>query len=70
TAYALIASGQVTHNDDQLLRNQMPFAVRKNSGDAWRINRQASTVSIDAVMATVLGIYAASTDNGPTQELF
>lgn len=64
TAYALIASGKVTHNDDQLLREQMPFAVRKNVGEGWRINRQASTVSIDAVMATVMGIYSASRDDG------
>lgn len=62
TAYALIARGKVTHADDQLLRRQMPFAVKKNIGDAWRINRQSSSVDIDAVMATVFGIYAAETE--------
>jgi phage terminase large subunit-like protein len=64
TAYALIASGKVTHNDDDLLRMQMPFAVRKNVGEGWRINRQSSSTSIDAVMATVMGIYWASRDEG------
>lgn len=59
TSYALIASGKVSHANDELLRRQMPFAVKKNVGDAWRINRQASSVNIDAVMATVFGIYAA-----------
>lgn len=69
TAYALIASGKVKHNDDALLRQQMPFAVRKNVGDAWRINRQASSVAIDAVMATVLGLYACSLEREPFLDL-
>lgn len=60
TSYALIASGKVTHAGDELLNRQMPFAVKKNIGDAWRINRAASSVDIDAVMATVMGIYVAS----------
>jgi phage terminase large subunit-like protein len=64
TAYALISSGKVTHNDDQLLREQMPFAIRKNIGEGWCISRQRSTTGIDAVMATVMGIYVASRDEG------
>lgn len=67
TAYALIASGRVTHADDPLVNQQMPFAVKKNVGDAWRINRAASSTSIDAVMATVMGIYVA--DNMQDVEL-
>lgn len=59
TAYALIAQGKVRHANDGLVNQQMPFAIRKNIGDAWRISRQASSVSIDAVMATVLGIAVA-----------
>lgn len=59
-SYALIAQGKVTHADDELLRRQMPFAVKKNVGDAWRINRAASSVDIDAVMSTVFGIYVAN----------
>lgn len=61
TSYSLLAQGKVRHADDDLLRQQMPFAVKKNVGDAWRINRQASSNSIDAVMATVMGIYVADT---------
>lgn len=61
TAYALIAQGKVTHQSDPLLSQQMPFAVKKNVGDAWRISRQASSQSIDGVMATVMGIHAAVT---------
>lgn len=70
TAYALITSGHVTHNDDALLRKQMPFAIRVNRGDGWRINRQASANSIDAVMATVLGIYSASIESEEQIQLF
>lgn len=70
TAYALIASGKVKHDDSPLLRQQMPFTVKKNVGDAWRISRQASSVDIDAVMATVVGIYIASIEREPTIDLF
>jgi phage terminase large subunit-like protein len=70
TSYALIASGKVRHNDDALLRQQMPFTVKKNVGDAWRISRQASSVDIDAVMATVFGLYVASIEQEATITLF
>lgn len=60
TAYALIASAKVQHAGDELLARQMPFAVRKNFGDAWRISRQSSSVEIDAVISTVNGLYAAT----------
>jgi phage terminase large subunit-like protein len=69
-AYALIASGKVTHPDDQLLCRQMPFAVKKNVGEAWRINRAASSVDIDAVMATVMGLYIANTERAVGPQVF
>ena len=59
-SYALIAQGKVTHANDELLRKQMPFAVKKNKGEAWRIN-PAPGHFIDAVMSTVFGIYVANT---------
>jgi hypothetical protein len=36
----------------------MPLAVRKNTDNGWVI-RQGGAVGIDAVMATVYGLYAA-----------
>jgi phage terminase large subunit-like protein len=69
TSYALIARGKVTHADDELLRRQMPFAVKKNVGDAWRINRAASSVDIDAVMSTVFGIYSAEIEKDAGMQL-
>jgi phage terminase large subunit-like protein len=58
TSYALIATGQVRHNNDDILSLQMPLAVRKNTDNGWVI-RQGGAVGIDAVMATVYGLYAA-----------
>ena len=70
TAYALIASGKVRHANDPLLNQQMPFAVKKNVGDAWRINRSASSTAIDAVMASVMGIYIAANQREHVMQLF
>lgn len=70
TAYALIASEKVKHANDPVVNVQMPFAVRKNVGDAWRISRQSSSTHIDAVMATVFGIYAADVAEEATGQIF
>ena len=61
TAYAQIIQGKVSHPNEELLRMQMPRAVRKNHGESWRISRKDSSVEIDAVMATIFGIYIAET---------
>ena len=70
TSYALIASGKVRHANDPLLNAQMPFAVKKNVGDAWRINRAASTVNIDAVMAMVMGLYVSENEREVSMQVF
>lgn len=70
TSYALIASGKVSHANDPLLNAQMPFAVKKNVGDAWRINRAASTVNIDGVMAMVMGLYVCENEREVTMQVF
>lgn len=70
TSYAKVVQGLVSHPNEALLRHQMPRAVRKNSGDAWRISRANSSVEIDAVMATVMGIYGAETQRKETVQMF
>lgn len=60
-AYALISEAKVTHADDPVVNLQMPRGVAKNSGDGWRISRPDSSGDIDAVLATVMGIYGAET---------
>ena len=59
--YALVAQGKLTHANDELLRRQMPFGVTKNSGEGWRVSRQASPADIDAVLSTIYGVYVANT---------
>lgn len=70
TAYSLIAQEKVVHVNDPLVNQQMPFAVRKNVGDNWRISRNSSSTHIDAVMATVLGIYVADISTDAGMQLF
>jgi phage terminase large subunit-like protein len=50
----------VKHAGDKILTYQIPRTVRKNVGDTYRVSRIDSSVEIDAVMATVLAVYAAS----------
>lgn len=57
--YSKVMQKTVTHAGDDLLNLQMPRAVRKSKGDVYRIDRASSSVEIDAVMATALGVYLA-----------
>lgn len=57
--YRKVMTGEMTHGGEPLLNLQMPRAVRKNKGDVYRIDRANSSVEIDAVMATALGVYVA-----------
>lgn len=60
-AYAKIIQCLVRHANDALLSAQLPRAARRNVGTGFRISRQDSASDIDAVMATVLGLYVAET---------
>lgn len=60
-AYSLIAQKKIRHGDEPLLSIQFPRTVRKNVGESFRISRQDSSVEIDGVLATVMGIYLAQT---------
>lgn len=70
TAYALISEGKVGHADDWVVNTQMPKAVSKNIGDGWRISRRDSIGDVDAVMATVIGLYGAETLKAKASALF
>jgi len=50
----------IKHAGDQVLTYQIPRTVRKNVREDYRVSRIDSSVEIDAVMATVLAVYAAS----------
>jgi hypothetical protein len=49
----------VVHSADALLRSQVPKGVAKNIGEGWRISRKDSVGDVDALLATVMSIYAA-----------
>jgi len=72
TAYALFAQGRVRINEDPLVISQSPFGYRKAKGDHWRIARapEDNTSQIDALMATVMGIYLASRELETDIQLF
>ncbi len=69
-AYANIVSKKVSHTNEDLLRHQQPRAARRNSGEGWRISRQASSVEIDGVLATVFCIYGAARQRPESVQLF
>lgn len=57
--YAKIMQGKVLHSSDELLTRQIGRTVRKNIGDGFRISRRDSSIAIDAVISTLLGVFAA-----------
>lgn len=67
--YANTVQRKINHPGDPLLSVQLPGAKRKNvpGSEAFRVSRSSGALSIDAVMATVLGCYFAETlpDLGP-----
>lgn len=67
TVYALINEQRVCHGGDDLLKVQVPRGVSKNYGEGWRISRRDSVGDVDALLATVMGIYAVEVmkPNGP-----
>lgn len=60
TSYAQIARGRVNHDGSQVIRNQLPFVVRKNVGAGYKII-PAPGRNIEAVYAQVMAIYGAET---------
>lgn len=60
-AYALIVDHRISHAHDALLVQQNRDARRKNVGEGWRLSPEASTGHIDALRATVFGLYTADT---------
>ncbi|WP_248579893.1 terminase large subunit [Nocardioides sp. InS609-2] len=70
TTAATIARRALRHPGDALTRAQMPKAKRRNTPEGWRISRTLSPSDIDAVIATVMGVYVASVRPSNSQQLF
>lgn len=65
--YSRIIKKQLVHPRDEIVTLQMQRAVRKNSGESWRIARKDSGTDIDAAVATVLAIWFVETQIKPQQ---
>lgn len=68
--FAKVAQGKLKHARDPLLSAQIPHTARKNVGESFRISRQDSSVEIDAVLATALGVFGAELELAPVSQLF
>jgi phage terminase large subunit-like protein len=66
-AYSRIIKKELLHPKDDIVSMQMQRAVRKNSGESWRIARKDSGTEIDAAIATVLAIWFVETQIKPQQ---
>lgn len=66
-AYSKIIKKELIHPKDEIVSLQMQRAVRKNSGESWRIARKDSGTEIDAAIATVLAIWFVETQKKPEQ---
>jgi phage terminase large subunit-like protein len=58
-AYALITNGKARHNNDPLLLMQSPNGITKYTGETWLVSRKESKGEIDALMATIMGLYVS-----------
>jgi hypothetical protein len=65
--YSRIMKKELIHPSDDIVSLQMQRAVRKNSGESWRIARKDSGTEIDAAVATVLAIWFVETQVKPQQ---
>ena len=69
-AYSRIMRKGLIHPKDEIVSLQMQRAVRKNSGESWRIARKDSGMDIDAAVATVLAVWFVETQQKPQQMVF
>lgn len=67
--FAKIMQRKIRHSGDELLRRQIPRAVRKNVNDGYRISRRDSS-DIDAVIGMALLVLIAETQRETTMQVF
>lgn len=58
-AYSLFSTGKAKHNNDPLLIMQSPNGITKYTGETWLVSRKESKGDIDALMATIMGLYVS-----------
>lgn len=67
--YSRVIQRKIRHSGDELLRRQIPRAVRKNVGDGFRISRRDSS-DIDAVIGTALLVLVCETTRDMGMQVF
>lgn len=72
TFYARVLRQTIHHPGDQLMSVQLPGTRRKNisGSESFRVTRSSGAMTIDTVMATVLGTYFAETLPEVNPQLF
>lgn len=68
--FAKIRQRRLKAADDPLIMAQLPRTARKNVGTGFRVSRADSASQIDAIMATIMGIYVAETTPASDDQLF
>jgi hypothetical protein len=61
TIYRLISRKQFDVRNEEVLRMQVPKAIRKNYYSGWKLDKTHTSVELDALYATVIGAYIAET---------
>lgn len=69
-AYAALSQGTLKHANDPLVNSQVGRGVAKYLGESWLISRRDSTGDIDALLATVMAGYVASSNDTPNVQVF
>lgn len=66
-AYELIAGGRVAHDGDPVLADHVASAEPRTAGEGWRLSKGKSRRKIDACIALVMALDAATrrADGGP-----
>ena len=58
--YALFMTGKAKHANDPLVLMQSPNGISKYTGETWLVSRKESIGDIDALMATIMGLYVSA----------
>jgi phage terminase large subunit-like protein len=61
TTYRLITRKQLEVRNEEVLKMQVPRAIRKNYYSGWKLDKTHTSVELDALYATVIGAYIAET---------
>ncbi len=68
--YELVKSRRISHAGEFLIQAQLQRTKTKSAGDGWKITRKDSSMEIDAVIATVIGVTACSNINPQELQIY